>query len=394
MTSLTYLEEKIQMLKEEGVYRVLPVNNGSCEAEIQLDGRSVINLSSNNYLGLANHPRVKRAAIEAIERYGVGTGAVRPIVGNMDLHERLDTLIAEFKREEAAITFQSGFLCNVGTIPAVTDKGDLIVSDELNHASIIDGIRLSKADKAIFRHSDMDHLEAILKEKRHQYHRVLIVTDGVFSMDGDIAKLPDIVSLAERYDAMTYVDDAHGSGVLGESGRGTVDHFGLNGRIDFVIGTLSKAIGVVGGYVAGKRVIKEWLIHRGRPILFSTALPPAAVAAAIEAIRLLMETTEFTDRLWENARYFKTHLHAMGFDVGKSETPITPIIIGDEAKTVAFSQHLFEEGVYVSPIVYPTVPIGTGRVRAMVSAMHTKKQLDTALEIIERVGRKLNILKA
>lgn len=394
MTSLTYLEEKIQMLKEEGVYRVLPVNNGPCEAEIQLDGRSVINLSSNNYLGLANHPRVKRAAIEAIERYGVGTGAVRPIVGNMDLHERLDTLIAEFKREEAAITFQSGFLCNVGTIPAVTDKGDLIVSDELNHASIIDGIRLSKADKAIFRHSDMDHLEAILKEKRHQYHRVLIVTDGVFSMDGDIAKLPDIVSLAERYDAMTYVDDAHGSGVLGESGRGTVDHFGLNGRIDFVIGTLSKAIGVVGGYVAGKRVIKEWLIHRGRPILFSTALPPAAVAAAIEAIRLLMETTEFTDRLWENARYFKTHLHAMGFDVGKSETPITPIIIGDEAKTVAFSQHLFEEGVYVSPIVYPTVPIGTGRVRAMVSAMHTKKQLDTALEIIERVGRKLNILKA
>lgn len=382
------------MLKEEGVYRVLPVNNGPCEAEIQLDGRSVINLSSNNYLGLANHPRVKRAAIEAIERYGVGTGAVRPIVGNMDLHERLDTLIAEFKREEAAITFQSGFLCNVGTIPAVTDKGDLIVSDELNHASIIDGIRLSKADKAIFRHSDMDHLEAILKEKRHQYHRVLIVTDGVFSMDGDIAKLPDIVSLAERYDAMTYVDDAHGSGVLGESGRGTVDHFGLNGRIDFVIGTLSKAIGVVGGYVAGKRVIKEWLIHRGRPILFSTALPPAAVAAAIEAIRLLMETTEFTDRLWENARYFKTHLHAMGFDVGKSETPITPIIIGDEAKTVAFSQHLFEEGVYVSPIVYPTVPIGTGRVRAMVSAMHTKKQLDTALEIIERVGRKLNILKA
>ncbi|HEY8436728.1 MAG TPA: glycine C-acetyltransferase [Haloplasmataceae bacterium] len=394
MTSLTYLEEKIQMLKEEGVYRVLPVNNGPCEAEIQLDGRSVINLSSNNYLGLANHPRVKRAAIEAIERYGVGTGAVRPIVGNMDLHERLDTLIADFKREEAAITFQSGFLCNVGTIPAVTDKGDLIVSDELNHASIIDGIRLSKADKAIFRHSDMDHLEAILKEKRHQYHRVLIVTDGVFSMDGDIAKLPDIVSLAERYDAMTYVDDAHGSGVLGESGRGTVDHFGLNGRIDFVIGTLSKAIGVVGGYVAGKRVIKEWLIHRGRPILFSTALPPAAVAAAIEAIRLLMETTEFTDRLWENARYFKTHLHAMGFDVGKSETPITPIIIGDEAKTVAFSQHLFEEGVYVSPIVYPTVPIGTGRVRAMVSAMHTKKQLDTALEIIERVGRKLNILKA
>lgn len=394
MTSLTYLEEKIQMLKEEGVYRVLPVNNGPCEAEIQLDGRSVINLSSNNYLGLANHPRVKRAAIEAIERYGVGTGAVRPIVGNMDLHERLDTLIADFKREEAAITFQSGFLCNVGTIPAVTDKGDLIVSDELNHASIIDGIRLSKADKAIFRHSDMDHLEAILKEKRHQYHRVLIVTDGVFSMDGDIAKLPDIVSLAERYDAMTYVDDAHGSGVLGESGRGTVDHFGLNGRIDFVIGTLSKAIGVVGGYVAGKRVIKEWLIHRGRPILFSTALPPAAVAAAIEAIRLLMETTEFTDRLWENARYFKTHLYAMGFDVGKSETPITPIIIGDEAKTVAFSQHLFEEGVYVSPIVYPTVPIGTGRVRAMVSAMHTKKQLDTALEIIERVGRKLNILKA
>lgn len=392
--ALHYLEEKIEQLKEEGVYRTLPISQGPCEAERYLNGKKVINLSSNNYLGLANHPRVKQASIKAVEKYGVGAGAVRTIVGNMDIHEELDHIIAEFKKEEAAMVFQSGFLCNLGTIQAVTEKGDLIISDELNHASIIDGVRLSRADKAIYRHSDMDHLESILKEKRNQYKRVLIITDGVFSMDGDIAKLPEIVELAEKYEAMTYVDDAHGSGVLGESGRGTVDHFGLNGKIDFVIGTLSKAIGVVGGYVAGKQVIKDWLIHRGRPILFSTTLPPAAIGAAIESFKMLMETTEYTDRLWENARYFKSRLESLGFDIGNSETPITPILVGDEAKTVEFSRKLFEQGVYVSPIVYPTVPKGTGRVRCMITAMHSKEQLDVALEVIGRVGKQLNIQNA
>ena len=392
--ALHYLEEKIEQLKEEGVYRTLPISQGPCEAELYLNGKKVINLSSNNYLGLANHPRVKQASIKAVEKYGVGAGAVRTIVGNMDIHEELDHIIAEFKKEEAAMVFQSGFLCNLGTIQAVTEKGDLIISDELNHASIIDGVRLSRADKAIYRHSDMDHLESILKEKRNQYKRVLIITDGVFSMDGDIAKLPEIVELAEKYEAMTYVDDAHGSGVLGESGRGTVDHFGLNGKIDFVIGTLSKAIGVVGGYVAGKQVIKDWLIHRGRPILFSTTLPPAAIGAAIESFKMLMETTEYTDRLWENARYFKSRLESLGFDIGNSETPITPILVGDEAKTVEFSRKLFEQGVYVSPIVYPTVPKGTGRVRCMITAMHSKEQLDVALEVIGRVGKQLNIQNA
>ena len=392
--ALHYLEEKIEQLKEEGIYRTLPISQGPCEAELYLNGKKVINLSSNNYLGLANHPRVKQASIKAVEKYGVGAGAVRTIVGNMDIHEELDHIIAEFKKEEAAMVFQSGFLCNLGTIQAVTEKGDLIISDELNHASIIDGVRLSRADKAIYRHSDMDHLESILKEKRNQYKRVLIITDGVFSMDGDIAKLPEIVELAEKYEAMTYVDDAHGSGVLGESGRGTVDHFGLNGKIDFVIGTLSKAIGVVGGYVAGKQVIKDWLIHRGRPILFSTTLPPAAIGAAIESFKMLMETTEYTDRLWENARYFKSRLESLGFDIGNSETPITPILVGDEAKTVEFSRKLFEQGVYVSPIVYPTVPKGTGRVRCMITAMHSKEQLDVALEVIGRVGKQLNIQNA
>ncbi|HOI47174.1 MAG TPA: glycine C-acetyltransferase [Bacilli bacterium] len=388
----SFLEQKIVELKSMGVYRELPVNSGPCEALITLNGKEVINLSSNNYLGLANHPRLIEASINATRKYGVGAGAVRTIVGNMDLHEELDRVLAEFKKEEAAIVFQSGFACNAGTIQAIAEAGDLIISDELNHASIIDGVRLSKADKAVFKHSDMVSLETILKERRSNYRNVLIITDGVFSMDGDIAKLPEIVALAKQYNALTYVDDAHGSGVLGQNGRGTVDHFGLHGQVDFIIGTLSKAVGVVGGYVAGSKAMRQWLLHRGRPLLFSTAMTPASVAAIIEAIHILSETTEFTDRLWDNARYFKQKLASTGFDIGHSETPITPIMVGDEALTIKFSKTLLERGVYVSGIVFPTVAKGKGRIRCMISALHTKEQIDKAVTIMTQVGKELGII--
>ncbi len=389
---LQFLKDEIEQLKKDGVYRKLPILEGPDEAEIILNGKKVINLSSNNYLGFANHPRLKDGAKKMIDKYGAGSGAVRTIIGNMDIHEELEKLLAEFKREEAAFIYQSGFNCNAGTIQAITGKGDLIISDELNHASIIDGTRLSKADRAIYKHSDMDSLEAVLKEKRGDAKNVLIITDGVFSMDGDIAPLPDIVNLAEKYECMTYVDDAHGSGVLGESGRGTVDHFNLHGRVDFSIGTLSKAIGVIGGYVAGSKTMYEWLIHRARPVLFSTSLMPAAVGAITESIKMLMESTEYTDRLWDNAKYFKEKLGALGFNTGHSETPITPVIIGDEAKTMEFSRKLLENGVFVSGIVFPTVPKGTGRVRCMVTAGHTKDQLDQAVEAFKKTGEQMGLL--
>jgi glycine C-acetyltransferase len=389
---MSHLKNNVEALKEQGVYRELPVNEGPCEAEVTLDGKKVINLSSNNYLGFANHERLKEAAKKAIDTYGVGAGAVRTIVGNMSVHEELDRTIATFKREEAALVFQSGFNCNAGIIQAITEKGDLIISDALNHASIIDGVKLSKADRAIYDHSDMANLERVLKEKRKDYRNVLIITDGVFSMDGDIANLPKIVELAKRYAAETYVDDAHGSGVLGESGRGTVDHFGLHGQVDYIIGTLSKAIGVVGGYVCGSKDMRDWLLHRGRPLLFSTAMMPAAAAAIIEAFHMLESSHEYTDRLWDNARYFKEKLSVLGFDLGKSETPITPIIIGDEEKTMTFSKRLFDQGVFVSGIVFPTVPKGRGRIRCMVSALHEKKHLDRAVTAIKEVGLKMGII--
>ena len=389
---MEFLKVKVQELKDQGLYKELVTLDGPNDAECVLNGKKVINLSSNNYLGFANHPRLKKAAIAAIEKYGAGAGAVRPIIGNMALHDELESLLAKFKREEAVLSFQSGFNCNAGVIQAVTEKGDLIISDQLNHASIIDGTRLSKADKAVFKHSDMQDLENVLKEKRDSYKNVLIITDGVFSMDGDIANLPGIVELAEKYNCLTYVDDAHSSGVLGESGRGSVDHFHLHGRVDFAMGTLSKAIGVVGGYVAGKQVTIDWLKNRGRPFLFSTGLPPAAVGAAIEAIKMLMESTEYTDRLWDNAKHFKAGLGKLGFNTGHSETPITPIIVGDEAKTLEFSKKLFENGVFSGPIVFPTVPKGTGRVRCMVTAGHTKAQLDEAVKICEKVGKEMGII--
>ena len=386
------IENKLQALKDQGTYRVLPISEGPCEAIIRLNGHDVINLSSNNYLGFANHPRLKKAAIEAIEKYGVGAGAVRTIVGNMDIHEKLDEVIAHFKHEEAALVFQSGFACNAGVIQAITDEKDLIISDELNHASIIDGVRLSKAERAVFKHSNMEDLERVLIEKRDHYDNVLIITDGVFSMDGDIAKLPEIVKLAKKYRAMTYVDDAHGSGVLGRSGRGTVDHFNLHGQVDFIIGTLSKAIGVVGGYVCGTKASRDWLLHRGRPLLFSTAMMPSAAAAIIEAFKMLEETTEFTDKLWDNAKYFKKLLVEKGFDIGHSETPITPIMVGDEAKTIAFSKELLKRGVYVSGIVFPTVQRGKGRIRCMVSALHSKEMLEKAVKIIHETALNMGII--
>ena len=389
---MEFLKKKVQELKEQGLYKELVTLDGPNEAECSINGKKVINLSSNNYLGFANHPRLKKAAVEAIEKYGAGAGAVRPIIGNMKIHDDLERLLTEFKREEAVLVFQSGFNCNAGVIQAITDKGDLIISDQLNHASIIDGTRLSKADKAVFAHSDMADLEKVLKEKRAKYENVLIITDGVFSMDGDIANLPGIVELAEKYNCLTYVDDAHSSGVLGESGRGTVDHFKLHGRVDIVMGTLSKAIGAIGGYVAGKQVTIEWLKNRGRPFLFSTGLPPAAVGAAIEAVKMLMSSTEYTDKLWANAKFFKEELGKLGYNTGRSETPITPIIIGDEAKTLQFSKKLFENGLFSGPIVFPTVPKGTGRVRCMVTAGHTTEQLDRAVKICEKAGKDMGII--
>lgn len=392
MNKLHYIDEWIESLKEDGVYRTLPINYGACTNRINLNGKEVVNLSSNNYLGLANHPRVKRASMEALEKYGVGAGSVRTIVGNQDLLEDLEVLLAEFKKEEAVMCFQSGLNCNIGTIQAITSKGDLIISDELNHASIIDGVRLSRADKAIYKHSDMEDLERVLKEKREHYNNVLIITDGVFSMDGDLAPLKEIVALAKKYNCLTYVDDAHGSGVLGKSGRGTIDHFGLHGEIDFIVGTLSKAIGVIGGYVATKHNVKEWLLHRARPILFSTALPPAATAATIESVKMLMESEAYTEALWDNARYFKSKMQALGFDIGHSETPITPVMIGEESKTMTFSKLLLDNGVFVSGIVFPTVQKGKGRLRVMISASHTKEDLDLAIDAFKKVGQELNVI--
>ncbi|MGI6771357.1 MAG: glycine C-acetyltransferase [Acholeplasmataceae bacterium] len=383
---------KIEELKRDGVYRKLSISSSPNEAVITLNGKRVVNLCSNNYLGFANHNRMKEAAKRAIDKYGVGAGAVRTISGNMAIHEELDERLAKFKREEAALVFQSGFLANLGVIQAITDKGDLIISDELNHASIIDGVRLSRADRAVFPHSDMKALEAILKERRQDYNEVLIITDGVFSMDGDIANLPDIVKLAKKYDAKVYVDDAHGSGVLGENGRGTVDHFNLHGQVDYIMGTLSKAIGVVGAYIAGSKEMKDYLLHRGRPLLFSTAMMPAACGAAIEAINMLEESNEYTKKLWDNTNYFQSKLKELGFKLGKTKTPITPLMIYDEAKTMIFAKKLLERGVYTSGIVFPTVPKGMARIRMMLSSEHTKEDLDFAINEIYQLSKELEII--
>jgi len=360
-------------------------------ARITVNGKpNVINLSSNNYLGLANHPNLKKAATLAIEEWGVGAGAVRPIIGTMRIHDALEKRLAEFKHVESTLVFQSGFTANAGVIPTITDGDDAIITDELNHASIIDGVRLSKATRKIYKHNDMNALEDALKATQSCKKR-LIITDGVFSMDGDIAPLGEIVALAERYDAATMVDDAHGSGVLG-GGRGTAYHFGVHDRIDIQLGTLSKAVGVMGGYIAGSSRLIDWLTQRARPFLFSTAQPPAVAAAIIAAIDLMDTDPSFTERLWENTAYWKAGLKSLGFDTGVSETPITPVIVGDEAKAKEFQHALFAEGVLALAIVFPTVARGKARVRTMPSAMHAKADLDDALIAFGKAGKQLGII--
>ncbi|MFP4924705.1 glycine C-acetyltransferase, partial [Staphylococcus pseudintermedius] len=367
-----FLDENLNHLKENGLYNEIDTVEGANGPEIQINGKKYINLSSNNYLGLATNEDLKTAAKNAIDSHGVGAGAVRSINGTLDLHDELESTLAEFKGTEAAVAYQSGFNCNMAAISAVMNKNDAILSDELNHASIIDGCRLSKAKIIRVNHSDMDDLRQKAKEavESGQYNKVMYITDGVFSMDGDVAKLPEIVEICEQYGIMVYVDDAHGSGVMGK-GAGTVKHFGLQDKVDFQIGTLSKAIGVVGGYVAGSQKLIDWLKAQSRPFLFSTSLAPGDTKAITEAVKKLMASTELHDRLWENANYLKEGLSRLGFDTGQSETPITPVIIGDEKKTQQFSKRLMEEGIYVKSIVFPTVPRGTGRVRNMPTAAHT-----------------------
>ncbi|HDA6904599.1 TPA: glycine C-acetyltransferase [Staphylococcus aureus] len=388
-----FLEENINYLKENGLYNEIDTIEGANGPEIKINGKSYINLSSNNYLGLATNEDLKSAAKAAIDTHGVGAGAVRTINGTLDLHDELEQTLAKFKGTEAAIAYQSGFNCNMAAISAVMNKNDAILSDELNHASIIDGCRLSKAKIIRVNHSDMDDLRAKAKEavESGQYNKVMYITDGVFSMDGDVAKLPEIVEIAEEFGLLTYVDDAHGSGVMGK-GAGTVKHFGLQDKIDFQIGTLSKAIGVVGGYVAGTKELIDWLKSQSRPFLFSTSLAPGDTKAITEAVKKLMASTELHDKLWDNAQYLKNGLSKLGYDTGESETPITPVIIGDEKTTQEFSKRLKDEGVYVKSIVFPTVPRGTGRVRNMPTAAHTKDMLDEAIAAYEKVGKEMKLI--
>ncbi|MET3575720.1 glycine C-acetyltransferase [Bhargavaea ullalensis] len=388
-----FLSENLHELKDAGLYNVIDPVEGPNGPKITIGGKELINLSSNNYLGLATNEDLKKLAKAAIDKYGVGAGAVRTINGTLDIHVKLEEKLAEFKGTEAAIAYQSGFNCNMAAISAVMDKNDAILSDELNHASIIDGCRLSRAKIIRVNHQDMDDLRKKAKEATEsgQYNKVMYITDGVFSMDGDVANLPEAVKIAKEFDLITYVDDAHGSGVMGE-GKGTVKHFGLENDIDFQIGTLSKAIGVVGGYVAGKQQLIDWLKVRSRPFLFSTAMTPGDTAAVIGAVDKLLESSELVDKLWENGNYLKEGLKKLGFDIGHSETPITPCIIGEEKLTQQFSKRLMEEGVYAKSIVFPTVPQGTGRVRNMPTAAHTKDMLDEAIAIYEKVGKELGVI--
>jgi glycine C-acetyltransferase len=387
-----FLVEELSALREAGLYRRLKELQSPQKPRSVIDGREVINLSSNNYLGLADDPRLKAAMIQATEKWGAGSGAVRTIIGTMSIHNELEQKLAAFKHTEAAVVFQSGFTCNSGVIPVLVGEGDAIISDELNHASIIDGCRLTKAPTHRFKHSDMDDLARVLKETDGQYRRRLIITDGVFSMDGDIGNLPAIVELAEKHGCMTYVDDAHASGVLGKNGRGSVNHFGLDGRVTVQVGTLSKAMGVLGGYVAGPKALVELLWHRGRPFLFSTSHPPGVAAACLKAIEIMEQEPQLIDKLWENTRYFKAKLSALGFNTGKSETPVTPVIAGDEVKALKLSDRLLEEGVFAQGIAYPTVAKGKARVRTIVSAAHTKADLDEAGAAFAKVGRELELI--
>ena len=397
---LAFLGDELADLRNKHLYRPLRVMSSAQGPIVSVDDRRLISLSSNDYLGLTHHPRLRDAALQAVRDYGAGSGAVRTIAGTMTLHEELERDLAAFKGTEATLTFQSGFSANTGVIPTITGEQDLIVSDELNHASIIDGMRLSKAPRKIFPHGNVDALGEILTEAREKgrdgtglpYRLILVVTDGVFSMDGDIAPLPGIVDAAEAADAAVFVDDAHASGVLGRDGRGSVDHFGLHGRVAIQVGTLSKAVGVLGGYVAGSQDLRDILVQRSRPFLFSTSHPPAVAAACREAIRVMQEEPELHERLWSNTRRFKAELAQLGFDTGRSETPITPVMMGDPDTAGRFSQRLFEEGVFAQPVVFPTVAIDKARIRTIVTAAHADEQLDQALEAFATVGRELGLI--
>jgi glycine C-acetyltransferase len=395
---LAYLQAEIDDLRAKNLYRPLRIMSGAQAVHTTVMGRPVISLSSNNYLGLTTHPRLVEAAIKAVRELGVGTGAVRTIAGATELIEELERRLASFKHVEAVLTLQSGLTSNSGTIPAITAEGDLIVSDELNHASIIDGVRLSRAERTVFPHRDVDGLEKVLREARANggkngpYKNVLVITDGVFSMDGDIAPLAGICDVADRYEAAVMVDDAHASGVLGKNGRGTIDHFDLHGRVDIQVGTLSKAVGVMGGYIAGRQHLKDFLTQRCRPLLFSTSQPPAVAAACIAAIDVLEGEPERIERLWDNARFFKSALQGLGFDTGISETPITPVIAGDEAKAQQLAARLFEEGVFATSVVFPTVALGKARVRTIVTSEHSRDDLHTCINAFEKVGRELRLI--
>lgn len=390
---LNWIDEELESLKESGLYNEIRTLSSPQGAWLVVDGKKVLNFCSNNYLGLANHPRLVSAAKEAMDEYGVGPGAVRTIAGTMDLHLELEKRIAKFKRVDDAITFQSGFTANTGTIPALVGKEDVIFSDELNHASIIDGCRLSGAKIARYGHADPTSLEAVIKEHEGNYRRGLIVTDGVFSMDGDYPPLDKLAEIAEKYDLMLMVDDAHGEGVLGEGGRGIVDHFQLHSQVDVEVGTFSKAFGVMGGVVAGDARIIQWLRQRGRPFLFSSAVTIPDVAATIAAIDLLEESTELVDKLWANSAFFKKEMEALGFDTGKSMTPITPVMLGEAKLAREFSRQLYNEKVFAMALGFPTVPRGKARIRVMISAAHSQEDLETALAAFAKVGRKLDVIK-
>jgi glycine C-acetyltransferase len=396
---LAYLDDEVAALRERHLYRRLRIMSSAQGPIVSVDGRRVVSLSSNDYLGLTHHPRLRAAALAAVRDFGVGSGAVRTIAGTMTMHEALESELAAFKGAPAVLTFQSGFAANTGVIPTITGETDLIVSDALNHASIIDGMRLSKAPREIYPHGDVDALREILRLARENgrpgggpYRAILVVTDGVFSMDGDIAPLPAVVEAAEAFDAAVMVDDAHASGVLGRNGRGSVDHFGLHGRVAIQVGTLSKAVGSLGGYVAGSVALREILTQRARPFLFSTSHPPAVVAACREAIRVMEEEPELLERLWANTRRFKTELTRLGFDTGRSETPITPVMMGDPDVAGRFSDRLLEEGVFAQPVVFPTVAIDKARIRTIVTAAHADDQLDVAVSAFDRVGHELGLI--
>lgn len=386
-----WILDELTSLREQGLFTNIRTIESPQGAWLTIDGRRVLNFCANNYLGLANHPKLRQAAKEAIDKYGVGPGAVRTIAGTMELHIRLEERLAAFKGVDASITFQSGFNANLATIPALVGRDDIIFSDELNHASIIDGCRLARSEIVRYEHCNSDDLRRVIGETKVEGHAI-IITDGVFSMDGDIAPLPALYEIAKEYDYLLMVDDAHGEGVLGRGGRGIVDHFGLHGKVDIEVGTLSKAFGVVGGIVAGKQEIVDWLSQRGRPFLFSSAMTVPDVAACLASIDLLEESTELVERLWNNADYFKGEMSNLGFDTGKTETPIVPIILGEAPLAQQFSKRLFEEGVFAMAIGYPTVPRGKARIRVMNTAAHSREDIDTGLASFEKVGKELGVI--